>query len=428
MAKFIDLFAGAGGLSEGFYQEGFTSLVHVEIDKHACETLRERMRFYRYRENVIEEAVLCGDMTAPNIIEEIERRVRFVENEERREKNDQELDINDPIHGIVDIVVGGPPCQSFSTAGRARDPHGMRNDPRNFLFENYIHILRHFMPKIFVFENVVGLLSANVNNELVINTIFERMQDAGYNVLHDINRRNEIVLNSVNYGVPQTRKRVIIIGVRNDLNITPDEIYRMIEKTHYAPEEENFLDGLQRFVSVDEAIGDLPRLLPGQGEDDIPFVNENLNRYTANIRDINFDRLYNHMARKHNEQDIERYMLMSQNEWTLRQLLENRPDLDNGRAFGNSYVVQNANLPGRTIIAHLYKDGNQFIHPDYTQARTFTVREAARIQSFPDNFRFMGSRTQQFKQVGNAVPPIMARKIAEAVKEALERLEENLEE
>ena len=421
MAKFIDLFAGAGGLSEGFYQEGFKSLVHVEIDKHACETLRERMRFYDYNESVINQAVLNGDMTDPNIIQEIERRVRFVENELRRADNLEELGEDEQINNIVDIVVGGPPCQSFSTAGRARDPHGMRNDPRNFLFENYIHILEHFQPKIFVFENVVGLLSANVNNELVINTIFKRMNEAGYNVLNELEIRNNIVLNSVNYGVPQTRKRVIIIGVRKDLNINPIDIYKMIEKTHYGPDEEA-VDGLIEYVKVRDAIADLPRLNPGQGEDDIHFIPERLNEYTQNIRDIDFDRLYNHMARNHNDQDIQRYILMSENEWTLRQLLEHHPELDNGRAFGNSYVVQNWELPGRTIIAHLYKDGNQFIHPDHTQGRTFTVREAARIQSFPDNFRFMGSRTQQFKQVGNAVPPMMARSIARAVNEALERL------
>ena len=421
MAKFIDLFAGAGGLSEGFYQEDFKSLVHVEIDKHACETLRERMRFYDYNEDIIDQAVLNGDMTDTNIIEEIEQRVRFVENELRKTDNLEELGEDEPISNIVDVVVGGPPCQSFSTAGRARDPHGMRNDPRNFLFENYIHILEHFQPKIFVFENVVGLLSANVNNELVINTIFKRMNEAGYNVINKLEVRNTIVLNSVNYGVPQTRKRVIIIGVRNDLNINPIDIYRMIEKTHYGPDEEE-LDGLIEYVKVRDAIADLPRLNPGQGEDDIHFIPKIRNDYVQNIRDIDFDRLYNHIARNHNEQDIQRYTIMSKNEWTLRQLLENHPELNNGRAFGNSYVVQNWGLPGRTIIAHLYKDGNQFIHPDHTQGRTFTVREAARIQSFPDNFKFMGSRTQQFKQVGNAVPPIMARSIARAVNKALERL------
>lgn len=421
MAKFIDLFAGAGGLSEGFYQEDFKSLVHVEIDKHACETLRERMRFYDYNEDIIDQAVLNGDMTDTNIIEEIEQRVRFVENELRKTDNLEELGEDEPISNIVDVVVGGPPCQSFSTAGRARDPHGMRNDPRNFLFENYIHILEHFQPKIFVFENVVGLLSANVNNELVINTIFKRMNEAGYNVINKLEVRNTIVLNSVNYGVPQTRKRVIIIGVRNDLNINPIDIYRMIEKTHYGPDEEE-LDGLIEYVKVRDAIADLPRLNPGQGEDDIRFIPKIRNDYVQNIRDMDFDRLYNHIARNHNEQDIQRYTIMSKNEWTLRQLLENHPELNNGRAFGNSYVVQNWGLPGRTIIAHLYKDGNQFIHPDHTQGRTFTVREAARIQSFPDNFKFMGSRTQQFKQVGNAVPPIMARSIARAVNKALERL------
>ncbi|MDY2631701.1 MAG: DNA cytosine methyltransferase [Clostridium sp.] len=424
MATFIDLFAGAGGLSEGFYQANFRPLVHVEIDKYACETLKERMRFYNYIEEIVNKSVLCGDMTDDNIVRDIEERVRYVENHYRREQGINELRENDTIENVVDIVIGGPPCQSFSTLGRARDPHGMEKDPRNFLFINYIQILEHFRPKLFVFENVVGLLSANVGGESVIDNIFKFMELSGYRVMSEPDRRSELILNSVNYGVPQNRKRVIIIGVREDLNITAEEVYNMIQKTHYDTEGNPNSD-LERYVTVNEAIGDLPFLNSGEGTEVAQYTYNGLNRYTELMRNENDTTILNHVARNHNEDDKERYRLMAQFNLTFRELLENRPDLDNGRLFSNSYVVQRGDLPGRTIIAHLYKDGNQFIHPDFRQSRTFTVREAARIQSFPDNFKFIGSRTQQYKQVGNAVPPIMANKIAIAVEQALNIINNN---
>ena len=137
--------------------------------------------------------------------------------------------------------------------------------------------------------------------------------------------------------------------------------------------------------------------------------------------------LLDHIARNHNDRDIERYRVMSKEHWTFQELLQNRPDLNHEkqRVFGNSYTVQWWDLPSKTIIAHLYKDGNQFIHPDYTQGRTFTVREAARIQSFPDDFVFEGARTDQFKQIGNAVPPLLANAIAKALKQQLITLEGN---
>ena len=135
--------------------------------------------------------------------------------------------------------------------------------------------------------------------------------------------------------------------------------------------------------------------------------------------------MYDHVARKHNDLDRKRFIAMSKNKWTFTDLLEKKPDLNHikQRVFNNSYVVQWWNLPSKTIIAHLYKDGNQFIHPDYKQERTITPREAARLQSFPDNFVFEGSRTQQYKQIGNAVPPLMAEAIAKSIKITLERIE-----
>ena len=396
--NFIDLFAGCGGFSEGFYMENYRSLLHLEIDKNACETLKERMRYYQYEENEVEKAVLCEDITNENILEITKEII-----------GDQR----------VDVLVGGPPCQTFSSVGRAQDPDSMRNDPRNYLFENYLDILNFYRPKIFVFENVTGLLTAKPGGELIFPQILERMRET-YNVIGD---EDTVTLNSVHYGVAQIRKRVILIGVRNDIELDPQEIYDRIEKTHYAPDEEP--STLNRYRTVRDAIEDLPSLLPGEGKEEIDFKPTKWNEYLDELRDKEFDKLHNHVARKHNEKDRERYRILSENNWQLKHLSDVRPDLihHDPKHFGNRYTVQDYDKPGKTVVAHLYKDGNLFIHPDPSQERTFTVREAARVQSFPDDFKFVGARTHQFKQVGNAVPPLMAKAIAKAIREILDELE-----
>lgn len=396
--NFIDLFAGCGGFSEGFYMENYRSLLHLEIDKNACETLKERMRYYQYEENEVEKAVLCEDITNENILEITKEII-----------GDQR----------VDVLVGGPPCQTFSSVGRAQDPDSMRNDPRNYLFENYLDILNFYRPKIFVFENVTGLLTAKPGGELIFPQILERMRET-YNVIGD---EDTVTLNSVHYGVAQIRKRVILIGVRNDIELDPQEIYDRIEKTHYAPDEEP--STLNRYRTVRDAIEDLPSLLPGEGKEEIDFKPTKWNEYLDELRDKEFDKLYNHVARRHNEKDRERYRILSENNWQLKHLSDVRPDLihHDPKHFGNRYTVQDYDKPGKTVVAHLYKDGNLFIHPDPSQERTFTVREAARVQSFPDDFKFVGARTHQFKQVGNAVPPLMAKAIAKAIREILDELE-----
>lgn len=397
--NFIDLFAGCGGLSEGFYTQGFNSLAHVEINHDACETLRTRMKHYKYSD--AEEAVLELDITREDVIEKIEKLV-----------NDRE----------VDIIIGGPPCQSFSSLGRAKDENGMKDDPRNYLFESYVKVLDHFKPKFFVFENVTGILTAEINGKRIINKIVKCLSE-NYKVKFD---PKMIVLNSANYGVPQIRKRVIIIGVRKDIDITPEEMYAGILKTHYDPEMLEDLRGdLKKYVTVEDAIGDLPELRPGQGKPIINFKSKRDNEFLLKIREEDDIILRDHVARNHNDMDIQRYTEMSKNKWTFQELLANRDDLrhEKQRVFGNSYTVQWWDLPSKTIIAHLYKDGNQFIHPDYRQGRTFTVREAARIQSFPDNFVIEGCRTEQFKQIGNAVPPLLAEAIAKCIKKKLSDME-----
>lgn len=395
---FIDLFAGCGGLSEGFYRQGFKALTHIEFDHYACKSLRTRMKYYGYAENEI--SVLEKDITDDNIL-------TLIENEIKSQ--------------TVDLLIGGPPCQAYSSLGRAKDENGMQDDPRNFLFESYERILNHFKPKIFVFENVTGLLTAKLGNKKIVDIILKKLGQ-GYKLLSD---PNEMVLNSCDYGVPQVRKRIILIGVRKDIGIDPQEIYNGIIKTHYNPESsDNEKAHRKKFVTVEDAISDLPSLKAGQGEKKITHRVKKWNEFLESIRTKNDNILLDHVARNHNDSDKKRYYAMSKNKWTFQDLLGKRPDLNHikQRVFGNSYVVQFWDMPARTIIAHLYKDGNQFIHPDSKQERTLTPREAARLQSFPDDFVFEGSKTQQYKQIGNAVPPLMAEAIAKSIKKALSEL------
>ena len=392
---FIDLFAGCGGLSEGFYRQDFTALAHVEIDHWACETLRTRMKYYGYKN--YEKEVIEYDITSEDILERID----------------------DAVNGrTVDVIIGGPPCQAYSTAGRVRDGKKMATDPRNFLFESYVKILEYYSPKFFVFENVTGLLSAKVNKTPILPRVLEALGNK-YKV---IDNPELLVHNTADYGVPQLRKRVIIIGVRKDIDKETIQLYNDVIKTHWNPETpENERKGRKHFVDVRQAIGDLPQVEPGVDastkEYDYPCNNEFLRR----IGKKGVHPLMDHIARNHNDLDRERFQVMIHNHWSFGQLRRIMPQYEHehARVFDNSYVVQWWDLPSKTILAHLHKDGFQFIHPDESQRRTFTVREAARIQSFPDDFEFKGSRGEKYKQIGNAVPPLFAEALAKSIKKNL---------
>lgn len=388
---FIDLFAGCGGLSEGFYRQGFQALAHVEINHWACETLRKRMVYYNYSKSCKE--VLEYDITNPEIINILDKVVATNE---------------------VDVIIGGPPCQAYSTAGRVRDGKGMASDPRNFLFESYVKILEHFKPKFFVFENVTGLLSAKVNGEY----IFPQIISALGNQYKVTDNPDIIVHNTANYGVPQTRKRVIIMGVRKDINIDVIDLYKKILQTHWTSETpEEHRKGKIKFVDVRQAIGDLPSVEPGQDASCLEYEYPCNNAFLKRIGKKGKYPLYDHIARNHNDLDRERFSMMIKKHWSFGQLRREMPQYEHEKArlFDNSYVVQWWDMPSKTILAHIWKDGFQFIHPDEKQARSFTVREAARIQSFPDDFEFAGSRSEKFKQIGNAVPPLFAEVLAKAI-------------
>lgn len=394
MYNFVDLFAGCGGLSEGFYRENFKALAHVEINKTACDTLKSRMKFYGYSN--FDDEVLNVDITYSKINDLIDNAVKGRE---------------------VDLIVGGPPCQAYSSLGRAQDDNAMKDDPRNYLFESYIHVLHHLNPKIFVFENVTGLLSAKINGHKIVNTILEKLGEK-YTL---IDNPKDMVLNSADYGVPQIRKRIIIVGVRKDLPFNANEIYSSIIKTH--SDLKSSEDNVEKYVTVKEAIADLPFLKSGEGADVTEFKAKGNNSFLDGIINKKSNVLRHHISRNLNSLDVERYSEMSKNHWTFTELLMNRPDLQHPkqRVFNNSYCVQFWDKPARTIIAHLYKDGNQFIHPDFKQGRSITPREAARLQSFPDDFIFEGSRTEIYKQIGNAVPVLFAQAIAKGCKKVLDK-------
>lgn len=393
---FIDLFSGCGGLSEGFYRMGFTALAHVEINHWACETLRKRMAYYGYSN--IEREVIEKDITSDDIL----------------------TDIDNAVAGrSVDVIIGGPPCQAYSTAGRVRDAKGMASDPRNFLFESYVRILEHYHPKFFVFENVTGLLSAKVNGKPILPSIMKALGTA-YKVISD---PAILVHNTADYGVPQIRKRIIIMGVRKDIDkIEAIDLYNDVLKTHWSPETpEEKRKGLKKFVSVKDAIGDLPPVEPGEDASTNSYDYPCNNGFLKRIGKAGVHPLMDHIARKHNALDRERFAVMISNRWTFGQLRKEMPQYEHehARVFDNSYVVQWWDLPSKTILAHIHKDGFQFIHPDGNQTRSFTVREAARIQSFPDDFEFAGSRGEKYKQIGNAVPPLFAEALAKSIKKNL---------
>ena len=205
---FIDLFSGCGGLSEGFYKQGFRPLAHVERDHYSCQSLRTRMKYYGFSEkniNVIEK-----DITDQNILQTIKKIIN---------------------NSKIDVILGGPPCQSFSSLGRAKDENSMKYDPRNYLFESYKKILDYFKPSIFLFENVTGLLTAKFNGKKVIDIIIKKL-GKNYIISNDVSK---MVLNSVEYGVPQIRKRVFLIGIKKGINYDINRIFNNIIKTHYAP-------------------------------------------------------------------------------------------------------------------------------------------------------------------------------------------------
>ncbi len=404
----VDLFAGAGGLSEGFQRQGFRGLAHIEMDKYACQTLLtrhiywelsrngEKKLYYDYLKNklsyhdyinlsktanpVINEAI--GKNSLAKIIDLVNQKIKSCGMSK------------------IDVFVGGPPCQAYSLVGRARDPYGMKNDQRNLLYKFYVELLKKFKPKLFIFENVPGILSAGDGG--LWKDIQKYFREAGYIIEYEL-------LNAADFMVPQSRKRVILIGWQKKLNLS----YPIFKKRIH-----NY--------RIKEIFSDLPPMNPGDKIEVGKYVDLATGYLKkAKIR-TNGCPLTHHITRPVNKQDREIYRIAIE-KWEKEKQRLRYFDLPNKLKthknqtfFSDRFKVVADNLPTcHTLVAHISKDGHYYIHPDKKQLRSISVREAARIQSFPDDFKFEGPRTSQFAQIGNAVPPLMAEAIAKKIKEML---------
>ncbi len=399
----IDLFAGCGGLMDGFEQSVvFDTVAAVEWEKVPCKNLENRLR-EKWQYQDAEERVLRFD---------IQRTEELFEGWENDQEYGSSVGLDRLIEnaGGIDVVIGGPPCQAYSIAGRVRDEFGMKNDYRNYLFESYIKVLERYKPKAFIFENVPGILSAKPGDRPIIDIIQESFDEVGYLLLPNL---SDAIIDFTDYGVPQNRKRIIIFGVRKDVfRDKSDEVIRYFY-TEALPKYKT-----EKKKTVFEAIGDLPKLYP-MSED--MKVNGARTRHSLPERDIP-----NHVARWQSDRDVGIFKLLTEdiesgrNQYTsidaLKQLYT---EMTGKNSNVHKYHVIRWDEPSNLIPAHLYKDGLRHIHPDSAQQRTITVREAARLQTFSDDYVFEGSNMELYKMIGNAVPPLFAKCCAEAVVDTL---------
>lgn len=480
----VDLFAGPGGLNEGFSALGeealtpvFRTIASVEMDTQACATLTLRSTFRHLKRKFGRVpapyyALLRGETTleefsAQTDIKDALRRARSEVHQlelgiDRNESDSiirSALAKNDVGRSDDWVLLGGPPCQAYSLVGRSRRKNDLHfeEDKKHFLYREYLHILDQFQPAVFVMENVKGLLSATNGGQRMFEMIKKDLENAGssgydiYSFAMDDRppsalTPSDFILRAELYGVPQRRHRVILLGIRRDrINGTV--------KSALEPSD---------VVSVADAIGHLPRLRSGitptssdsadewyrllratasaYHRDDLP-VHAALTRAVPNdiemqnapasmfehfVSDPDLKAYVHHETRAHMRKDLERYWYAAAYGLEhgisprLRELPESLlPNHANAksalRPFEDRFRVQVWEGPATTITSHISKDGHYYIHPDPSQMRSLTVREAARLQSFPDNYYFVGNRTQKYHQVGNAVPPLLAKQIAEVV-------------
>lgn len=460
---YIDLFSGAGGLSIGFGRESFELLMANDIDNQALQTLRHNLAILHPETK--ESHIIHGDITevyshlgVKKVKEKYLGHKTIVTGKsiEAKKKAPKTLDseLTTFLNSLkeCDVIAGGPPCQGFSMIGRSKRgslnerAKGFIDDPRNNLFSYYLKFVEKLRPKLVLIENVKGLASAAGYRELIEESL--RKTGEGYNTASHI-------LNASYYGVPQNRERIFFIGVRNDisskLKITAEDIFIKLDRQ----ERKN------GFVLLKDSILDLPLIISNPSPNNYSIANEvsfkkrkcfgmeisdmdynelikgNMcSEYRTEIntyRDvlIPLEKLFNHKARYTNERDLfifenlvpGKYLNDPQNAIALSKV-EYGTKKVNGKTkingFTDKYFKLNPYSLSKTIIAHLETDGNSYVHPGRTP-RSITPREAARLQSFPDWYYFTGSLRNQFRQIGNAVPPLFAAAIARQFKNVLNK-------
>ena len=523
----IDLFAGPGGLGEGFSSivdkgdRSFDIKLSIEMDENAHQTLELRS-FTRqfplgqipneYYKLLQETNLLRRTELRNGLFERYPAEAEIAKNEAWKatlgvipsEIVDER--IQEQLNGERNwVLIGGPPCQAYSLVGRARRQETTElnhEDNRVYLYKEYLRIIAVHQPAVFVMENVKGLLSAKLGEEKIFdwikrdlnnpNIVFPESASARYRIFSLVTKAEEFdqqgnpvytkdtdfLIEAEKYGVPQKRHRVILLGIREDLDLLP----RTLQKA-------------KRAISLNEVIGDLPKIRSGisktvvgqklkEGKSKRIYQNiqdsdETWRNFISEFRseivtwngfknkinelpqeylstgseyipcatpssknplyhwflDIRLNGVCNHESRAHLLEDLLRYEFSSIFAATYKRfprleeygkhsnkLIPDHKNVDSGK-FNDRFRTQLAEQPATTVTSHISKDGHYFIHYDPDQCRSWTVREAARVQTFPDNYLFCGSRTAQFHQVGNAVPPYLAKQIAEVVNDIFQRIE-----
>lgn len=406
---FIDLFAGCGGLSEGFLQTGrFESLAHVEWEKPMVDTLRFRLsQKWGLSPEEAKKRVVLFDIQKT---EELVNGNWSEDSVAKYGKDNDSLAQAEGLNGIVgkrhiNLIIGGPPCQAYSIHGRATDKDSMQNDYRNYLFESFCKVVNEFQPDMFVFENVGGLLSAKPGGIPVKDRIYEAFTKIGY----DIRKPKDLptaLYDASDFNVPQFRPRVIILGVRKGVSLTLNELYSAIsgEKSH------------KEKSTVKDSIGTLPALYPL----DAPIKEGRRTRSHSLNPDTSITL---HEARNHSERDrkvFRDWVSNNMNNISHQAMIDYYFKVTGHKTLFQKYKSLDWNKPSHTVVAHLSKDGFMFIHPDVTQERSITIREAACLQSFPKDFQFLGSTPYNFKMIGNAVPVNFAFAIAKGIYKVLD--------
>jgi DNA (cytosine-5)-methyltransferase 1 len=501
----IDLFAGPGGLGEGFSaftgeheQQTFRIALSIEKEDAAHSTLELRSFFRQFTPGDAPDSYyfhLRGLISRDELLKEFPVETAAAKQEAWKAElgvaDASEVDrrIKRAIGGSEDwVLCGGPPCQAYSVIGRSRNQGIDAKDDKLYLYKEYLRILSEHRPPVFIMENVQGLLSSKVGkNEIFTQMLTDLRQPAtalrngrngrtryflhslvynpsGYDLYGDPEfEPNEFVIPSENYGIPQSRHRVIILGIRDDLADRPVPVLRQagrrIPASHVLNGLPRLRSGLTRTTDGKSQWRDaLSRILEPGILDDIPngkgsLLQREISSTLENLRTMRADRggefvpcdtktqyeeawycdpkiggICNHTSRPHMEADLHRYLFAAcyaklngrspeLRDFPPRLLPEHRNvrDKEKREYFDDRFRVQLADRPSTTVTCHLAKDGHYFIHYDVTQVRSLTVREAARLQTFPDNYVFCGTRTEQYIQVGNAVPPLLARQIAGVV-------------
>lgn len=519
----IDIFAGPGGLGEGFSalineenENVFKISLSIEKDPLAHQTLRLRSFYRQFRHEEVPEDYydfVKGLLS----IEELYRRWPIQAAHAHKEAwcgtlgdpdkmdqnavSDDEVDarIRQVLNGEPNwLLIGGPPCQAYSLVGRSRRQETIldeTNDKRVGLYKQYLRILAQHSPAVFVMENVKGILSAQTKENQVFSKILTDLSDPaacyppiddeahvgcpGYRIFSLISEpegfredgspvydQNNFVIKAEEYGIPQTRHRVILLGIRRDIQVDPGIIQKSEEinissvinslprlRSGLSKTQDSFdawltlihqiLDG-DLLDNVDpEIVADIqakiqcienPRFGKGHNYLDVPGID--IEYQPGWFLDPRLNGVLNHMSRSHMDSDIHRYLFVScfgnikQQSPKLSDfptaLLPAHVNVNEGiddKKFADRFRVQLSTKASKTVTSHISKDGHYYIHPDPTQCRSLTVREAARIQTFPDNYFFCGPRTSQFHQVGNAVPPYLAYQIAGVVRQVFHELE-----